>query len=92
MLNYAYAVKVAQLQIEAVADGYDPYSGIMHHSRNDFPAYAYDLIEPQRPKVDAAVLAFAQSQKFSGADFILRDDGVCRLSSQLARAVARVMG
>lgn len=88
MLNYAYAVKATQLQVEAVADGFDPHSGIMHHSRPDFPAYVYDLIEPERPKVDAAVVGFAQSRKFSGADFVLRKDGVCRLSPQLARVVA----
>ncbi len=88
MLNYAYAVRVAQLQVQAVADGFDPFAGIMHHSRPLFPAYAYDLIEPERPKVDAAILAFAQSRKFSGADFILRKDGVCVLSPQLARTVA----
>lgn len=88
MLNYAYAVRIAQLQVQAVAEGFDPFTGIMHHSRPDFPAYAYDLIEPERPKIDAAILAFAQSCKFSGADFILRKDGVCRLSPQLARTVA----
>lgn len=91
MLNYAYAVRVAQLQVQAVADGFDPFAGIMHHSRPDFPAYAYDLIEPERPKVDGAILDFAQSQKFSGADFILRKDGVCRLSPQLARTVAALV-
>ena len=86
-----YAVRAAQLQIEAVAEGLDPYTGIMHHSREGFPAYVYDVIEPERPKVDAAILAFAQSRKFSGADFVLRKDGVCRLSPQLARVVAAVM-
>ena len=91
MLNYAYAVKAAQLQIQAVADGFDPYAGIMHHSRHDFPAYVYDLIEPERPKVDGAVIDFAQSRKFSGADFALRSDGVCRLSPQLARMVASLL-
>lgn len=88
MLNYAYAVRVAQLQVQAVADGFDPFAGVMHHSRADFPAYAYDLIEPERPKVDAAIIAFAKSRKFSGADFILRKDGACRLAPQLARTVA----
>jgi CRISPR-associated endonuclease Cas1 len=93
MLNYAYAVKAARLQIDAVADGYDPYAGIMHHVREGFPAYVYDLIEPERPNVDAAIIAFAQSRRFSGADFVLRKDGVCRLSPQLARMVAaRVSG
>jgi CRISPR-associated endonuclease Cas1 len=91
MLNYAYAAKVAQLQIEAVAEGYDPFAGIMHHRRTGFPAYAYDLIEPERPRVDAAVLAFIRKRKFSGADFILRKDGACRLPPQLARAVAMLV-
>ena len=91
MLNYAYAVKAAQLQIQAVADGFDPYAGIMHHSRPGFPAYVYDLIEPERPKLDGAIIAFARSRKFSGADFVLRSDGVCRLSQQLARAVVTVV-
>ena len=90
MLNYAFAVKVSQLQIEAVANGYDPFAGIMHHTRTGFPAYAYDLIEPERPLIEAKVLHFALKQKFSGADFILRKDGVCRLSPQLARMVAKV--
>jgi CRISPR-associated protein Cas1 len=91
MLNYAYAVRAAQLQIEAVADGFDPYAGIMHHSRPDFPAYVYDLIEPERPKVDGVIVEFAKGRKFSGADFVLRSDGVCRLSPQLARAVATLV-
>lgn len=89
MLNYAYALRVVQLQIEAVADGFDPFFGIMHHPRKGFPAYAYDLIEPERPKVDAKILTFVKSHEFSGADFVLRKDGVCRLSPQLARAVAQ---
>jgi CRISPR-associated endonuclease Cas1 len=91
MLNYAYAVKASQLQMKAISDGFDPYSGIMHHARDDFPAYIYDMIEPERPKVDATILKFAQSRKFSGADFILRKDGVCRLSPQLARVVAMLV-
>jgi CRISPR-associated protein Cas1 len=92
MLNYAYAVRAAQLQIQAVADGFDPYAGIMHHSRPDFPAYVYDLIEPERPKVDAEILAFVQSRTFSAADFVIRSDGACRLTPQLARVVATLIG
>ena len=91
MLNYAYAVRAAQLQIQAVAEGFDPYAGIMHHSRPDFPAYVYDLIEPERPKVDRLIVEFARGRKFSGADFVLRSDGVCRLSPQLARVVATLV-
>lgn len=88
MLNYGYAVKAAQLQVQALSDGYDPAIGIMHHTRRDFPAFAYDMIEPERPKVDAAILAFIAARSFAAADFVIRKDGVCRLSPQLARAVA----
>jgi CRISPR-associated protein Cas1 len=91
MLNYAYTVKLAHLQIEAIADGYDPTVGILHHSVSGKPSFIFDLIEPERPKVDAAILGFVQSRKFAAADFVIRSDGVCRLSPQLARAVVELI-
>lgn len=91
MLNYAYAVKLAQLQLQAIADGYDPTVGIMHQPRYQKPAYALDLIEPERPRVDGLVLGIIQSHPLHTADFILRRDGGCRLSPQLARAVANAV-
>ncbi|MDB5737496.1 MAG: cas1, partial [Sphingomonas bacterium] len=90
MLNYAYAVKLAHLQIQAIADGYDPTIGILHQGRLGQPAFVFDLIEPERPKVDAVILGFVQSRSFSSADFIIRRDGVCRLSPQLARMIATI--
>src|SRR5690606_7150628 len=71
MLNYAYAVKAAQLQIQALAEGYDPAFGIMHNADRSYYAFAYDLIEPERPKVDAAILAFIAKRSFATADFII---------------------
>lgn len=91
MLNYAYAIRAAQLQIETVSQGFDPYAGIVHHSTTGSPAFVYDLIEPERAKVDAAILTFVKTHRFSGADFVMRNDGVCRLSPQLARAVASLV-
>lgn len=91
LLNYAYAVKLAKVQIQAVADGYDPTLGIMHNGKRGSPAYALDLIEPERPKVDAAILDLIASRSFAAADFIIRPNGSCRLSPQLARAVASLI-
>ncbi len=88
MLNYAYAVKLAQLQIRAVADGYDPTFGIIHNGRRGKPALILDLIEPQRPIVDDLILQLVSERRFAAADFTLRADGVYRLSPQLARMVA----
>ena len=88
MLNYAYTVKLAHVQLQAIADGYDPTVGIMHSGRHGKQAFALDLIEPERPMVDRIVLEIVRKQPLHAADFFLRKDGVCRLSPQLARAIA----
>jgi CRISPR/Cas system-associated endonuclease Cas1 len=90
MLNYAYASLRSQIHAEASAEGYDPRRGIMHHDRDDTLAFVYDLIEPRRPIADAAVLGFVMKTPFTGADFVIRADGVCRLAPQLARKIANL--
>jgi CRISPR-associated protein Cas1 len=64
----------------------------MHHDRDDGDAFAwvFDMIEPRRALVDAAVLKFVLETPLTGADFVLRTDGVCRLAPQLARHVAKL--
>lgn len=84
---WASGVLQARVQLRIATDGFDPTIGIMHHGQRDAPAYAFDLMEPERPKVDAAMLRFVAGQEFSAADFTLRSDGVVRLSPQLARRV-----
>lgn len=76
--------------METASEGYGSRRGIMHHDRDDTQALAFDLIEPRRPIADAAVLRFVLKTPFTGADFVIRADGVCRLSPQLARYVARL--
>jgi CRISP-associated protein Cas1 len=64
--------------------------GIMHSDREDAPAFVFDMMEPERPKVDRAVLAFLKSEVLHPADFTIREDGVVRLNPELARRVAKV--
>jgi CRISPR-associated protein Cas1 len=90
MINHAYAVLQSQVQIEAVAAGYDPQRGVMHNGYQGSPALVFDLMEPNRPRVDAAVLGFALSTTFSGEDFLIRSDGVVRVAPQLARRVCQL--
>ena len=87
VLNYAYTVLQSQIQIKAVAEGYDPTIGIMHEARSGSSAFIFDLMEQQRPTVDRIILDFATSQVFDPADFTIRSDGICRLHPQLARRV-----
>jgi CRISP-associated protein Cas1 len=90
ILNYAYAVLQSQVQINLVSEGYDPVVGIMHVDRDNGPAFVFDMMEPERPKVDRAVMAFLKSETLHPADFTLREDGVVKLNPELARQVAQV--
>jgi hypothetical protein len=45
------------------------------------------LMEPERPKVDRAVVAFPKLEALHPADFTIREDGVVRLNPELARTV-----
>jgi CRISPR associated protein Cas1 len=60
--------------------------GIMHYDRDDAAAFVFDMMEPERPKVDRAVMAFLKSEALHPADFTLREDGVVRLNPELAKA------
>ncbi len=88
LLNYSYTVLQSEIQIYAVAEGYDPTIGIMHESGNGAPAFVFDLMEPHRSTVDRKILEFVKGHIFDPADFGIRSDGVCRLNPELARYVA----
>jgi len=93
MLNYAYAVLIAQTQIRLIAEGYDPTIGIMHEKkalRGINPGFALDHMEPMRPVVDKAVLQLIDTVTFTGADFSIQHDGVCRMNPELARRVVQL--
>jgi CRISP-associated protein Cas1 len=87
ILNYAYTVLESELRIMTIADGYDPTIGIMHEGRDGSSKFVFDLMEPERPKVDRAVLDFIKATVFDPADFTIRSDGVCRLNPEMARMV-----
>ena len=63
----------------------------MHDGSDGSSKFIFDLMEPERPKVDRKVLDFVKSAVFDPADFVIRTDGVCRLDREMARlVVARV--
>jgi hypothetical protein len=55
--------------------------------RDGSSAFVFDMMEPERPKVDRSILEFAKSHKFHAADFVIRSDGVCRLNPETARCI-----
>jgi CRISP-associated protein Cas1 len=90
ILNYAYTVLESGLRIKTITDGYDPTVGVMHEGRDGSSKFVFDLMEPERPKVDRAVLDFVKATVFDPADFTIRGDGVVRLNPQLARHVTNL--
>ena len=50
---------------------------------------ALNRVEPMRPVVDRAILDLVNTETFTGADFSIQHDGVCRLNPELARRVVR---
>jgi CRISP-associated protein Cas1 len=87
ILNYAYAALESEIRIKAISDGFDPTIGIMHEGSDGSSKFIFDLMEPERPKVDRAVLDFVKGHVFDPADFVIRTDGVCRLNPEMARMV-----
>jgi CRISP-associated protein Cas1 len=87
ILNYAYAALESEIRIKAISEGYDPTIGIMHEGDDGSSKFVFDLMEPERPKVDRAVLDFVKGHVFDPADFVIRSDGVCRLNPEMARMV-----
>ena len=79
MLNYAYGILTARMQVQLIAEGFDPTIGILHDHKNrrgTYPAFVLDRMEPMRPVVDRAVLELIDTTTFTGADFSIQDDGV----------------
>ena len=87
ILNYAYAALESEIRIRAISEGYDPTIGIMHEGSDGSSKFIFDLMEPERPKVDRAVLDFVKGHVFHPADFVIRSDGVCRLHPEMARMI-----
>jgi CRISPR-associated protein Cas1 len=92
MLNYAYAVLQSEIQIWVLTNGYDPAFGFLHASHIGRSALVLDLMEPLRPIIDQATIAFVRSSTFKPADFVLRPDGVCRLHPNLTRRLMSALG
>src|SRR5271169_4434883 len=82
LLHLAYAALESEIRIKAISEGYDPTIGVMHEGSDGSSKFLFDLMEPERPRVDRAVLDFVKTTVFDPADFTIRSDGVCRLNPE----------
>jgi hypothetical protein len=77
------ALSLSHPKTRTRASATDPMLGIMHYGRDGSPAFVFDLMEPERPKVDGSILAFLKSEALQPADFAIRPDRVVRLNPKL---------
>jgi|HubBroStandDraft_1064217.scaffolds.fasta_scaffold10985_4 CRISPR-associated endonuclease Cas1 len=89
LLNFLYALLESESRLSAAAMGLDPGIGVLHVDTPNRDSLACDLMEVCRPKVDAFVLHWLQSEPFRKSDFWEDRNGNCRLVSALAIRLAQ---
>jgi CRISPR-associated endonuclease Cas1 len=84
LLNLLYALLESESRLSAAAMGLDPGIGLLHVDAPSRDSLACDLMEVCRPKVDAFVLNWLQSEPLRRSDFWEDRNGNCRIASSLA--------
>ena len=84
LLNFLYAILESESRLSAAAMGLDPGIGCLHVDTPNRDSLACDLMEVCRPKCDAFVLHWLQSEPLRKSDFWEDRNGNCRLVSALA--------
>ena len=90
MLNYAYRIQHAQVKMQIISEGKDPTIGISHIQRKYRDALVLDQMESLRPIVDGEILKLILKETLTPSDFMITNEGFCRLNPQLARKVVAV--
>jgi CRISPR-associated endonuclease Cas1 len=84
ILNVCYALLESEARIALTAMGLLPEIGLLHVDTPYRDSLVFDVMEPIRPKVDAFVLNWLQSEPFRKSDFWEDRNGNCRIVSSLA--------
>jgi CRISPR-associated protein Cas1 len=84
LLNLLYALLESESRLSAAAMGLDPGIGVLHVDTPSRDSLACDIMEPIRPKCDAFVLHWLQSEPLRRSDFWEDRNGNCRIASSLA--------
>jgi CRISPR-associated endonuclease Cas1 len=84
LFNLLYALLESESRLSAVAMGLDPGIGLLHVDTPNRDSLACDIMESTRPKCDAFVLHWLQSEPLRRSDFWEERNGTARISSSLA--------
>lgn len=80
-----------EVKIQLIADGYDLKIGLSHGRKGFKEPLVLDHMEPLRPFVDAEILKLVLKDEFSPSDFVVTNEGFCRLNPQLAKVICQMV-
>jgi CRISPR-associated endonuclease Cas1 len=84
LLSVLYALSESESRIALVSCGLDADVGLLHVDTPNRSSLACDLQEIVRPKIDAFVLSWIQTEYFRKSDWWEDRNGTCRMSTALA--------
>jgi CRISPR-associated protein Cas1 len=85
LLNYGYAILESECRKALNSVGLEPTVGFLHETRQARYPLVYDLMEPYRWLVDAAIIECLEYERFSKQDFYRLDNYVLRLRPETVR-------
>ncbi len=88
MLNFLYAILVAEARLACLAMGLDPGLGVYHVDKRGRDSLVYDIIEPVRPAVDEWLFKLFEDQVFTIEDFTETRRGAVRVNPPLSDHLA----
>jgi CRISPR-associated endonuclease Cas1 len=90
LLSFAYSLVFGEMQTALLAEGLDPYPGLLHDLRPNHPALASDLVEPYRVLVaDSFVLSLVNTGQIKEADFDRQANGAVYMNDEGRRTFLR---
>lgn len=69
LLNYAYGILYAQVELAIMKAGLDPYIGFLHADQYSSTSLVFDLIDPVRHWAERAAVELCQREKLGLEDF-----------------------
>jgi CRISPR-associated protein Cas1 len=91
LLNYSYAILESECRRALNSVGLEPTIGFLHEARQTKHPLVYDLQEPFRWLVDAAIIGALESRRFGRKDFYRLDNYVLRLRPDAARRLLDIL-
>jgi len=88
MLNFLYAILVAEARLGCLGMGLDPGLGVYHVDKRGRDSLVYDIIEPVRPAVDEWLFKLLEEHVFTIEDFTETRRGAVRVNPPLSDHLA----